>query len=267
MCCTVVSSCQTKKSIPSANTNDELYIIKGDFTILETDNLGYIYVVTANNELRQYDKNYKLLYEFSVNTLGEISSIDVSNPQKILVYYPDFQFIVFVDNTLSEIKRLNLESLGFWDIQGVALSNDNLIWIYDPVNYRLIKIEESGKVRLSSNESYFGELDDVFSPQVNAEDNNVYLYSHAELMLFDIFGQHLKTMQLPNEKIQFFENQLIVLDNQKLKIIQLKLEAFDEADNTFLNLTDMGILDFSIHENSTFLLDGNGVFNRKRIYK
>lgn len=257
--CSIVSSCQTTKSAADAISNNYNYVIKGKYTILETDNLGYIYVVTEDNELLQFDKNYKLLYQFSVNTLGEISSIDVSNPQKILIYYPDFQFILFVDNTLSEIKRLNLETLGFWDIQGVALSNDNLIWIYDPVNYRLIKIEESGKIRLTSNESYFGELDDVFSPQVYAEDNSVYLYSNAELMLYDIFGQHLKTIALPNEQIQFFDNQLIVLDNNKLKIIPLKLQTFDETDNLFLDLENMGVIDFSIHENSVFVLDAKGV--------
>ena len=235
------------------------YSIKGDFNIIETDNLGKIYLVSDNNELLQYDQDYNLLYKFSVNTLGSISSIDVSNPQKILIYYPDFQFIVFVDNTLSEIKRLNLESMGFWDIQGVGLSNDNLIWIYDPVNYKMIKIEESGKVRLSSNEAFFGDLDDIFAPKVYAEDSNVFLYSESEVMLFDLFGQHLKTMPVPNQALQFFENQIVALENNKLKLIPIKLETFGTENDIYFESENINIKDFSIREKTLYLLDNQGV--------
>ena len=130
------------------------YLIKGDFKIFEMDNLGDLYLLNNRNQLLKFNVEGVLRFEFSLNGLGEISNIDVSNPQKILLYYPQYQNIVIVDNTLSEIKRLNLEELGYWDIQAVAVSKDNNIWIHDPINHHMLKIDPSGGVQLSSNEFY-----------------------------------------------------------------------------------------------------------------
>jgi len=255
----LLSSCQSSKSVTSNKQTSINYLVDGAFSILDSDNLGNLYLVNEDNELLQYDSDLNPLYEFSVNTLGDIGSIDVSNPQKILIYYPDFQFIVFVDNTLSEIKRLNLENMNFWDVQGVALSNDNLIWIYDPINYRLIKIDEAGNIKLSSNESFFGELGDVFRPQVYAQNSSVYLYNNKEFMIFDLFGQHIKTIQIDNEKVQFLDSQIMVLSENELNIVELGLTRFEDVDNKYYSNSDIDIVDFTISEKTLYLLSEGGV--------
>jgi len=246
----VLSSCQSSKNtITNANKPQENFLVEGEFSILDSDNLGNIYLVNEDNELLQYNSNYKLLYKFSVNTLGDIGSIDVSNPQKILVYYPDFQFIVFVDNTLSEIKRLNLERMNFWDVQGVALSNDNLIWIYDPVNYRLLKIDEAGNIKISSK-------------QIFAEKSSVYLYTNSELMIFDLFGQLIKEMKIENEKLQFLDTQLMILNDNELRLKDLLLTSFEQSNDGFYSNKNLKVIDFTILEKDLFLLIEGGLIKK-----
>jgi len=252
-------SCQSSKRIAEPAIKDD-HLVKGDFSIIKTDKLGFIYLVSEDNEILKYDSKLNLTYKFSVNTLGEISSIDISNPQKVLVYYPDYQNIVFLDTTLSEIERLNLENLNFWDIQGVALSTDNLIWIYDPINYRLIKIDYSGNVIISSNESFFGEGEEALNQKIYALENHVYLYSDNELLVFDIFGQKLQTIKINNQTIQFIRKQYAVLNNNEIKLGNLNISFIEKKESTLYAAQDRNIKDFSLLDNVLYLIDEGGLF-------
>jgi hypothetical protein len=42
-----------------------------------------------------------------------------------------------------EINPLNFEEVGFWNITSVTPSPDKHIWIYDPVNLKILKTNES----------------------------------------------------------------------------------------------------------------------------
>ena len=251
------SSCQSKKLISTAPTPalaDADYLISGQFKILEVDNLGNIFLVTDNNEILKVDDG-ETLFRYSSKRLGNITRIDVTNPQKILVYYGDYYQIVFLDNTLSEIDRLDLDELGFWDVTSVALSRDNFIWIYDPVNVKLIKISQRGDVLLSTNELYNFGFNADYSPKILVHDTKVLLYDEQEIKVFDEYGAWMETIALENNGIQYVDMGILYRKDNKLMIHSTGVQ-FKETEQLIL---DVGAInEFSLSENQLHVIDTGG---------
>lgn len=251
-----LSSCQTKKNLATLNSTNQNYLIRGDYKILEVDKLGYTYLVNTANEIIKL-KDKEILFRFSSKRLGDITLLDVTNPQKLLVYFGDYYQILFLDNTLSEIKQLDLEGLGYWDVQGVALSRDNFIWIYDPVNVKLLKINTNGQPVLSSNELYAYGFDD-FVPEIIVGDQVVYLYDDNEVKVFDEFGTWLKSYSIENSGLQIMDGQILFLDKVDLKSYTTSVEFKDPV--TDITKLDPDVKDFYLARDFLHLIDKNGYY-------
>ena len=65
--------------------------------ILTTDPLGNLYLADEQN-IWMYNKNGDSLRAFNSRRFGEISFIDATDPYKILVYFQDYNLIIFLDN-------------------------------------------------------------------------------------------------------------------------------------------------------------------------
>lgn len=262
------SSCRTPKPLPldtnasqtaqPSETNID-YILKSPFRILEVDKLGYTYLVNTNNEILKLDKNFKLLHRYSINRLGSIKNIDVKNPQKIFVYFDEYATIVYLDNTLSEINRIDLEELGYWGIQGATVARDNNIWLLDYDNLRLIKINEAGQVELSSNEQTMGlaNLRDT-KPQLYAKGNQLYLKSNEGVFLYDEFGTYLIHHPIKNDLVHFTEKMIILTDNKTVKSYDLGIQ-FKEATSTLAELETKPV-DFFLSRNKLYVIDEVGFY-------
>lgn len=256
-----MASCQGTKTVTAVSDTASLknYQITGSFSKMEVDKLGNIYLVDIKNKIYKYDSNFKLLFSNSYNTLGRISHVDVSNPQKIIVYFSDFQNLLFLDNTLSEIQVLNLEPLGYWNVQAVAPSVDNLVWIYDPVNFRLVKINESGKVLLNSNELYSGGITGDNTPVITARDDRIYLYTESQFMVFNIFGELIKTVDLENDGLQFLQNKVLYRQGGDIKVRDIKTEFLVDSDQLLYQIDDNVSRFYLDKKNQLFILDSGGV--------
>jgi len=173
-------------------------------THLVTDNLQNIYVATKKGQVIKYDKRGKQQFEYNNNRLGEIGKIDVRNPLTILVYYPDLEVVVILDRTLSPIIELNLYDLAIIEPNGIALANDNNIWVYDEVAAVLKKINQTGETLFESRN--LNQLTRKnLSPTFLVEKNNLLYLSDLKngLFVFDSFGQ-LK-QEIPIKGIEQFQ--------------------------------------------------------------
>jgi len=258
-----ITSCQVKQTIQdttSQKNTDIEYLIKGAYKNIEIDKLGNLYLINNRNEILKYSSDLELLFKNSYNKYGAISHVDVSNPQKTLIYFSDFQYVLFLDNTLSEIKNLNLEDLGFWDVKAVSLSMDNQIWIYDPVNFKLIKVNDNGKILLSSNEQFTGDLDQEL--RLLAKDNEVYLFSKNKLLIFSDFGELKRTENIENLNLQIIDNYYLILQLGQLLAIESKIEMLETE---YMNLKKFSepALDFFLAKDKLYVLDKNGLYSEK----
>lgn len=109
-----------------------------------SDNLGQVYLVTTGNALEKYAPDGRLLTRYTNNRLGNIHSVDVSNPLKVLVWFADFRTVVFLDRSLTPLGELNLISAGFPEVRTVASAADGNIWLYDEIAFQLRKLNPDG---------------------------------------------------------------------------------------------------------------------------
>lgn len=215
-------------------------------TYLIADNLQNIYVATQRGQVIKFDKNGKQQFEYNNNRLGEIGKIDIRNPLTILVYYPDLAIVVILDRTLSPIKELNLYDLEIIAPRGIALANDNNIWVYDEVAAVLKKISQTGETIFESRN--LNQLTRKnLSPTFLLEKNNLIYLSDLEngLFVFDNFGQlkqeilikGIERFQVEGQQL-FFEKRgqycQLFLDTLEEEIVKLpKLEI--AIENVFVS--------------------------------
>ena len=80
-----------------------------------------------NDEIIKYNVDGVLQKKFSTKRYGKIDFVDAMNPLKVLVYYKDFQQILFLDNQLTASSNMiSLESLGHEQSSLVCSSSNNI---------------------------------------------------------------------------------------------------------------------------------------------
>ena len=115
-----------------------------DFTV---DNLGNIYVLNSDNQLKKLGPKGDSLAVFNdVRRYGKITRIDVTNPLKILVYYREFTTVIELDRFLNIVNTVDLRKQNILQAKAVALAYDNNIWVYDELDAVLKRIGDDGSL-------------------------------------------------------------------------------------------------------------------------
>jgi hypothetical protein len=165
-------------------------IIKGSYSNFNVDNLDNIYMVTAGNQLKKINGNGDSVGVFNdVKRYGNVSSIDVSNPLKVLLYYKNFATVVALDRFLNIRNTINLRKKNIFFVQSIATSYDNNLWLFDEQDFKLKKISDAGKL-LQETTDFRMLFDSVPSPtQLTDKDNFIYLYDPQKgCYIFDYYG-------------------------------------------------------------------------------
>ncbi|HMT54985.1 MAG TPA: hypothetical protein PKD16_18245, partial [Saprospiraceae bacterium] len=229
ICVLFVMSCSTSKSQNKPESLLSDYDINANIKIAEIDNLGRIYVVTDKNIIVNYNPSFKEMYRHANTKSGAISSIDVSNPLKITVFYDNFNKIKIFDNTLTQITEMNL-SEKFSDITACASSNDGTYWVYDPTQFKLLKINENAEVLLeTSNLNDFG-MQDISITDIREKSNFVLLTDRTKgFYVFDNLGQyafHVPAIDILS--FQFDGKNIIYYTKEGLKFYSLTFKETHE---------------------------------------
>lgn len=162
-----------------------------------TDQFGNYYEF-SDVEIKKYSNKGKLLYSYSNNLLGEISSVDAYNPLKILVYFKEFTKIVILDNTLSPTSSIiDLTTLDINETSLVCRSYNDGIWYYNPIRFELIRKDIELKTTNKSVQ-IANLLNKNIQPNFLVEYNNqVYLNDpKSGILVFDNFGTYIKTIPI-----------------------------------------------------------------------
>lgn len=121
--------------------------IGGDFIDFTVDNLGNIYVLNKDNQLKKLSPNGDSLAIFNdVRRFGKVSFIDVTNPLKIVVYYREFTMIIELDRFLNIVNTIDLRKLNILQAKAVGLGYDNNVWVYDELDAKLKRIADDGSL-------------------------------------------------------------------------------------------------------------------------
>ncbi len=158
----------------------------------EVDNLGNIYLVGKQQQVKKISSTFDSVGLFNDKRhAGKLHSIDVSNPLRMLLFYKDFGSIIILDRFLNVRTVINLRTAQIQQVSAITQSYDNNIWLFDELENNIKKIDENGKVLLTSPD--FRVLFDVPPQPQHLQDFNRYLYvydSTKGLLVMDYFGAY-----------------------------------------------------------------------------
>ena len=191
----IITLCLCASAVTIADSQqDSTFIfyksIKADIADFTVDNLGNIYLISQNNQLKKLNSHGDSVGIFNdVRRYGKLYSIDVTNPLKMLLYYKSFATIVVLDRFLNIQNTIDLRKQNIFSVRAVGQSFDNNLWIFDEQDAKLKKIGEDGKV-LNETVDFRLLFDSIPSPtQIFDQDRFVYLYDAAKGMyIFDYYG-------------------------------------------------------------------------------
>lgn len=176
--------------------------IAGGFTYFNADNLGNIYLLNNNNQLKKLNSNGDSVGVFNdVRKYGKLFYIDVTNPLKLLLYYQNFSTIVVLDRFLMIRNVINLRKQNIFNVKAIATSYDNNIWVFDEGDAKLKKIGENGDL-LSETVDCRLLFDSIPSPvQITDESGFVNMYDPLKgFFIFDIYGALKNRLPFTNWK-------------------------------------------------------------------
>ena len=184
----------------------------------KTDLFENVYIVNNQSIIKYNDAGAKL-FTYVDNNLGYINYLDVSDPLRILVFYKDFNQLLFLDKTLSIIgSPILLDNLGFNQVDLACSSNTGGFWIYNSQTNQLILIDKNLQIKQQSI-SINSILQGNSKPNYLIEKNDyVYLnIPETGIIIFDKFGTYNKTVPIQKlNSFQIISNNIIYFKNNKL---------------------------------------------------
>jgi hypothetical protein len=176
-----------------------------------SDKLKQIYLITPNQVLRKCTESGKVLFEFSNRYLGRLSKVDASDPFDLLLFYPDYQTILFLDRTLNLTADVRLKTEEFPLPTLVAVGRDRQIWIYDGALNTINQIDRQGTIKHTSQDLSL-LLGRRFVPnQMVTNEAGIYLIDPDQgVQVFDFFGQFKNFIPIQGiEQLQNFDQYLL----------------------------------------------------------
>ena len=192
--------------------------------LITTDRLGNLYLAN-DNFIWLFNSQGDSIGAFNSRKYGTISFVDATDPYQILVFFKDYNMVLFLDNYLSENgDPIDLQALGFDQVIMACKSRENGFWIFDQLKQKIFHLDESFRqthesVNLSQ---WFGE---AMEPQMMVEYNNkLYVNSAISgIFVFDHFATYLKRIPLIGlDQIQLLEDRINYLENDSFCQYNLK---------------------------------------------
>jgi hypothetical protein len=202
-------SCGFRKANPEVLSQRE-YDIPVTSSVVKVDNLNRLYLADDKNRVINFAPDNRELYRYANNRSGYLSTIDVSNPLRIVLFYDDFNHVKIMDNTLTVISEMALSET-FSDITACSSSNDGHLWIYDPVQFRLLKIRDNGSIITESSNVHDFGMTDVQISDIIEKNNTVVLCDRQRgFYFFDNLGQYKFHYPAPGIRSLFFDGRHVI---------------------------------------------------------
>jgi hypothetical protein len=204
-------------------------VIKANYDFFTADNFENVYLVKGE-ELTKYLPAGTFKARYSNLKLGNITNVDATNPLKILVYYRDFQMIVFLDNQLSVNREpLALEKFGCEQAELVCAGANNSFWVYNKQNNELLRFNENSKKTVST-----GNLKQVLQAEITPNymlEHNGFLFLNDPskgIYVFDPFGTFSKIIPV-KELTRFDVEKEIIYYQRENELCSYQHRLFEEA--------------------------------------
>jgi hypothetical protein len=232
--------------------------LKADF--FRVDKLGNFYFVTEGS-VEKYNNTFEKIAESNNNLLGTISELDVTNPFRIMLYYSDFNKIVFLDSQLAELRSaISLDDLDIFDAGAVSYSSRGGFWVFRTQSSQVVNYSQGlQEMQKGTALGYAGAgqnpLKMLETPRhiiIAFEDNQVFILDN-----FGTFYKKINTGEIIDLTVSDFS--IYILERNVLNIINVntlitknftlpeeyKFKSIQVRGNKIIGLTDKSLITFS----------------------
>lgn len=228
------------KAITKVPLHADRFIGVDDF-----DNLYYI----SNNVF--YKKRKKDSIRYTNLQLGNIGNIDILNPLEITVFYPDFNTVIKLDNTLNEIIKIDFNRVDpFRNIQYVTTANDKNLWTFNADLQQLEIFNYQTRESISINQPL---NENIIAQKSNY--NFCWLLTGTALLTYNIYGSLLNTFPLKGYDAFSQSGNIFILKKENHLFY---VKAYPDTA-TPLKISDIPVKDFYINANNLYIYDGKNV--------
>ena len=230
--------------------------IENDARLISADQLGNIYVVVKNN-IYKYNRDGTRINQYSNNRFGQITSIDATDPYKIVVFFEDFRTVILLDNQLSENgSPIDLQFSDFAQPIMICRAYNTGLWLFDQLLYGIFRVTLSLHT-LNRSGNLTQILGYKIEPNFMSEYNNILYLNNPStgILIFDQYGTYIKNISIVGlESFQVTEKGIFFLDNNKIKKYEFKSLETNE-----LPLPEPNITGLAVNKNRLFILTGNSI--------
>jgi len=182
---------------------------------IELDHLGHIYSIKGN-ELKKYTPEGKITSNYSDPLLGEITSIDVSNPLRLQLFYKESNLLLYLDQYLAPIvDPIDLYTYSENETHLLCDAASGGFWIYNSEDNQAFQISRQGELRNKSLllVGYFKER--LPSKMKEHHEGLYFLIPSRGILILNKFGQFQQEIHLPGITNFCFNNQAVLYQKDR----------------------------------------------------
>lgn len=203
-------------------------------------------------------------FVFNDLQLGRITSVDLINPLKVVLFYQDTNIVVFLDNKLNEIQRINFNNLpDFMNVSTATNAGNNNLWLFNVDTQQLELYNYTSKLQTVVSQPFPGKL-------ISQASNFNYCFTLTEkkLRAFNIYGSILNEVDADGyEKIIQQNENLVALKENSLYFIPDFAQKNKETpkETVKLKLPEFTIKDLQLTNDFLYIYDGKNLHTFKLI--
>ncbi len=214
-----------------------------------TDKYGNLYYFNKNVF---YKTGKGVNYQFNDLQLGKPTRSDILNPMKIILFYENTNTVVFLDQHLIEISRINFNQLPEFKTIGFATeaSGDN-IWIFNINNQQLEIFDYTKKKATATSQPLNSKILDFES-----NFNFCWILTENYLEKYNVYGSLIE--KIPNsgfEQLTEDNGDVIAQKDTNLYLKKKGLSKFEK-----LQFPQLDIKAFFLNDRNLYIYDGNFLY-------
>lgn len=217
-----------------------------------TDNFGSIYFI-KNRTLHK--KSSSETFEFRDFQLGTIGNVDILNPLRITVFYPQYQTAVILDNRLNEIRRISFAmEPPFLNVVNATTAADNRLWTFNENSQQLEAYNFRDKVNFTLSRPI---AEKYITQQSNF--NFCYVLTEKKLRVYNVYGSLINSIPAEDvKKISLSNDKILVLKEDALFLLTENLSV-----ETAIKTPDLTIKDLYLSDDFLYIYGGEIIHKMK----
>ena len=164
--------------------------------VASLDRRGTLFVVDAQNNIRQFGPDGQALNTYSPPLPGHVAQLEAWNTTKILVFYDDRQQLLLLDRFLAPITQVRTADFLDGTIRVATIAPDDRLWLFDESNIVLEQFDPNQQrptIRTPM-DLLIGRSKPDFR-FLRQYQNNVYLVDRVNgIFVFDNLGNYRKKL-------------------------------------------------------------------------